>query len=136
MEDEVSPLKTVIVHRPGREMERLTPPNHDHLLFDDLLSPGRAREEHEYFVTQMQDQGVVALEFMDLFEETLKNPEAKEFVLEHTINYKRLGPLLSPSLKSWADSLTPEQTAHLCVEESPSPSGRKSLKFPPWSRRL
>ena len=61
VEDEVSPLQTVIVHRPGREMERLTPPNHDHLLFDDLLSPARAKEEHEYFVAQMQDQGVVAL---------------------------------------------------------------------------
>ena len=116
VEDEVSPLQTVIVHRPGREMERLTPPNHDHLLFDDLLSPARAKEEHEYFVAQMQDQGVVALEFMDLFKKTLGNAEAKEFVLDNTINYKRLGPLLSPSLKDWADSLTPEQTAHLCVE--------------------
>ena len=34
---EVGELRQVIVHRPGREMDRLTPSNKDELLFDDVL---------------------------------------------------------------------------------------------------
>lgn len=116
VDDEVSPLKTVIVHQPGREMERLTPPNHDQLLFDDLLSPARAKEEHEFFVDSMRSQGVETLEFMDLFRETLADPKAKEYVLENTVNYKRLGPLLAPNLAHWAYDLDPAGVARLCVE--------------------
>lgn len=33
---EVGVLKQVIVHRPGREVTRLTPQNKEALLFDDL----------------------------------------------------------------------------------------------------
>lgn len=116
VEDEVSPLKTVIVHQPGREMERLTPPNHDQLLFDDLLSPARAKEEHEFFVSSMRGQGVQTLEFMDLFRQTLADPAAKEYVLENTVNYRRLGPLLAPNLAHWAYDLDPAGVAQLCVE--------------------
>lgn len=116
VEDEISPLRTVIVHQPGREMERLTPPNHDQLLFDDLLSPARAKEEHEFFVESMRDQGVQTLQFMDLFRQTLEDPKAKEYVLENTVNYKRLGPLLAPNLAHWAYDLDPAGVARLCVE--------------------
>lgn len=114
--DEISPLKTVIVHEPGGEMERLTPPNHDELLFDDLLSPSRAREEHAYFVETMREEGVNVLEFRDLLEETLSLPKAKDFVLENTVNYKRLGPLLAPALHEWADALDPSDLTQLAIQ--------------------
>lgn len=114
--DEISPLKTVIVHQPGPEMERLTPPNHGELLFDDLLSPERARAEHEFFTETMRDQGVNVLEFRDLFTETLAIDEAKAYVLENSVNYKRLGPLLAPVLHDWADGLSPEELTRLTVE--------------------
>ncbi len=116
VEDEISPLRTVIVHQPGPEIDRLTPPNHNDLLFDDLLSPKRAKAEHQFFTEQMREQGVRTVEFTDLLTETLAIPEAKAFVLDNTVNYKRLGPLLAPALHEWADSLTPYGTARLCVE--------------------
>ena len=34
---EVGKLKKVLVHRPGRELDRLTPSNREELLFDDIL---------------------------------------------------------------------------------------------------
>lgn len=114
--DEISPLKTVIVHEPGAEMERLTPPNRDELLFDDLLSPEKARDEHQFFVGTMNDQGVTTLPFRTLFKETLEIPEAKAYVLENSVNYKRLGPLLAPALHDWADGLSAEDLATLAVE--------------------
>lgn len=116
VEDEISALKTVIVHRPGSEMERLTPPNHKELLFDDLISPAQAQQEHAHFTELMRSSGVRVLEFMDLFRTALHIPEAREFVLENTFNWKRLGPLMSPALREWAGDLTPQQLALLCVE--------------------
>ena len=34
---EIGRLRQVIIHRPGREILRLTPSNMEYLLFDDML---------------------------------------------------------------------------------------------------
>ncbi len=115
IDSEIGPLRTVIVHCPGREVERLTPKNHDALLFDDLLSPGPTTAEHTYFVESMRENNIEVLEFTDLLIEALRDDEARHYVLTNTVNRKRLGPLLSPTLEEWAAGLPPEQVAALCV---------------------
>ena len=50
VDSEVGQLRQVIVHRPGLELDRLTPNNVDDLLFDDVMWAERAREEHDAFV--------------------------------------------------------------------------------------
>ena len=47
---EVGKLRKVIVHRPELSLKRLTPANHDELLFDDVLWVERAQWEHDQFV--------------------------------------------------------------------------------------
>ena len=46
---EVGKLRKVMVHRPDLELKRLTPENHDDLLFDDVLWVRRARQQHDVF---------------------------------------------------------------------------------------
>ena len=46
IDSEIGELESVIIHRPGAEMLRLTPENKDELLFDDVLWLERAQEEH------------------------------------------------------------------------------------------
>ena len=46
---EVGALRVVILHRPGAELQRLTPRNNDALLFDGLPWVARAQEEHDAF---------------------------------------------------------------------------------------
>ena len=46
---EVGKLRKVMVHRPDLELSRLTPENHDDLLFDDVLWVRRARQQHDMF---------------------------------------------------------------------------------------
>ena len=46
---EVGRLRTVLLHRPGNELRRLTPRNNDALLFDGLPWVDRAQEEHDGF---------------------------------------------------------------------------------------
>ena len=55
---EVGKLRKVIVHRPDLSLKRLTPTNHDELLFDDVLWVERAQWEHDQFVKAMRDRGV------------------------------------------------------------------------------
>ena len=116
VEDEISPLEAVIVHKPGLEMERLTPPNHKKLLFDDLLSPSVAKKEHESFTTLMESRGVQVLELTDLLTTTLENPEARRLVIENTFNWKRLGPLMSPRIQEWLEGLSASQLCELCLQ--------------------
>ena len=47
---EVGKLRKVIVHRPDLSLKRLTPANHDDLLFDDVLWVEQAQREHDAFV--------------------------------------------------------------------------------------
>src|SRR5215510_13271004 len=66
VDSEVGRLRQVIVHRPGTELERLTPGNVDSLLFDDVMWADRAREEHDAFAEQLRDRGVTVHLLADL----------------------------------------------------------------------
>ena len=55
---EVGKLRKVMVHRPELSLQRLTPTNHDDLLFDDVLWVERAQYEHDQFVERMRERGV------------------------------------------------------------------------------
>ena len=67
----------VLVHRPGLELERLTPRNKDDLLFDDVLWVKRARQEHDAFADALAERGVEVLEVRHLLAETLEQPDAR-----------------------------------------------------------
>ena len=68
---EVGRLRKVMVHRPELSLQRLTPTNHDGLLFDDVLWVERAQYEHDQFVTKMRDRGVEVFLLQDLLGEAL-----------------------------------------------------------------
>src|SRR3954467_2880755 len=47
-------LREVIVHRPGRELVRITPSPRDYFLFDDLLFDDHAQQEHDWLTDLLQ----------------------------------------------------------------------------------
>ena len=55
---EVGKLRKVMVHRPDLELSRLTPENHDDLLFDDVLWVRRARQQHDMFADLIRSRGI------------------------------------------------------------------------------
>ncbi len=73
---EVGKLRKVIVHRPDLSLKRLTPSNHDDLLFDDVLWVERAQWEHDQFVKIMRDRGTEVFYHVDLLAEALAASEA------------------------------------------------------------
>jgi arginine deiminase len=68
---EVGRLRSVLLHRPGNELRRLTPRNNDALLFDGIPWVDRARDEHDAFAGALRDRGVEVLYLADLLTETL-----------------------------------------------------------------
>ncbi|MCW2578863.1 MAG: arcA, partial [Blastococcus sp.] len=58
---EVGRLRTVLLHRPGPELRRLTPRNNDQLLFDGVPWVDRAQEEHDAVAAALTERGVEVL---------------------------------------------------------------------------
>ncbi len=108
---EAGVLHTVLVHRPGLELERLTPRNKDDLLFDDVIWVKRARQEHDAFADALADRGVEVLEVRHLLSETLDQAVARTDVIGRTISAAGLGPRLGPALAEWFHDLPSSELA-------------------------
>lgn len=69
--NEIKPLKKVLLHRPGEELLNLTPNTLDELLFDDIPDLEKAIEEHDNFAKIFKDEGIEVVYLEDLMAETL-----------------------------------------------------------------
>ena len=68
---EIGKLKKVLLHRPGKEIENLTPDLLERLLFDDVPYLKVAREEHAAFEKILREHGVETVFIEDLTATTL-----------------------------------------------------------------
>ena len=75
---EVGRLRTVLLHRPGAELSRLTPRNTADLLFDGVPWLGRAQEEHDAFAAALRERDVEVLYLTDLLVEALEVQAARD----------------------------------------------------------
>ncbi|HUR12973.1 MAG TPA: arginine deiminase [Mycobacteriales bacterium] len=96
---EVGRLRTVLLHRPGAELSRLTPRNNAHLLFDGIPWVGRAQEEHDAFAQALRDRGVEVLYLQELLVETLAVDAARAEVVEAAVAAREVGPSLAEVLR-------------------------------------
>ncbi|HET6151421.1 MAG TPA: arginine deiminase [Marmoricola sp.] len=91
---EVGRLRTVMLHRPGPELKRLTPRNNDKLLFDGIPWVDRAQEEHDAFAAALTDRGVDVVYLASLLVETLAEPAARAQAISDVLGSLRLGDTL------------------------------------------
>jgi arginine deiminase len=82
---EIGKLKTVLLHRPGKEIENLTPDLMDRLLFDDIPYLEVARQEHDAFTKILSDNGVEVLYLEDLAAEAIEDASVKERFVDEFI---------------------------------------------------
>jgi arginine deiminase len=106
---EVGKLRKVIVHRPELSLQRLTPSNHDELLFDDVLWVERAQLEHDHFTQVMRERGVEVYYVQDLLAETLRvSEEARRLIVEQVATEYTVGWALVDEVRHHLMSLSPE----------------------------
>ncbi|EPV4646309.1 arginine deiminase [Clostridium perfringens] len=105
---EIGRLKTVLLHRPGKEIENLTPALLDRLLFDDIPYLKVAREEHDAFAKTLRDNGVEVLYLEVLAAETmdtdnnLKDKFISEFIDEAGVQSEGLKEALIKYFNSFS----------------------------------
>ena len=108
---EVGRLRSVVLHRPGAELSRLTPRNSADLLFDGLPWVARAQEEHDGFAQALRDRGVEVLYLTELLVQTLDSAPAREEVVRSAVAPTEVGPSLASVLTAWLLDLPSEELA-------------------------
>ncbi|HII4441747.1 TPA: arginine deiminase [Clostridium perfringens] len=107
---EIGRLKTVLLHRPGEEIENLTPDLLDRLLFDDIPYLKVAREEHDAFAQTLREAGVEVLYLEVLAAEAIETSDEvkqqfiSEFIDEAGVESERLKEALIQYFDSFSDN--------------------------------
>jgi arginine deiminase len=109
---EVGKLRKVMVHRPDLSLQRLTPSNHDDLLFDDVLWVERAQYEHDQFVARMRERRIEVFLLADLLAEALAaSDEGRQRLIELVASEHTVGWSLVDEIRSLLTDLKPDQLA-------------------------
>jgi arginine deiminase len=112
---EVGTLRTVMLHRPGPELSRLTPRNNDQLLFDGVPWVARAQEEHDAFAQALRDRGVEVLHLDRLLAEVLSFPAARAELIAAAVDDPRLGATLARTAAAHLEGLAPDDLADTLI---------------------
>jgi arginine deiminase len=110
-DSEVGSLRTVMLHRPGLELKRLTPRNNDRLLFDGIPWVARAQEEHDAFAAALREHGVEVVYLMELLVETLADAGARDRAIETALGNLHLGETMRRWLGPMLHDSSPEELA-------------------------
>ena len=111
VDSEVGTLRTVLVHRPGPELSRLTPRNNDSLLFDGIPWVSRAQDEHDAFAAELTARGVEVLALVGLLTETLGVEAARAQAVADVLAGSRVGQTLRARLAPVLLALDPAALA-------------------------
>jgi len=112
---EVGRLQTVVLHRPGAELRRLTPRNNDQLLFDGVPWVARAQEEHDAFAEALRGRGVEVLHLDRLLTDVMEVPAARTALIESAVDDPRLGATLQQATTAHLSGLAADDLASTLI---------------------
>lgn len=87
---EIGNLKAVLLHKPGKELERLTPEYLRELLFDDIPWLKKMKQEHDEFARVLKDRGTLVYYIEDLLAEVLSDKDVKEDFVKRLLKHSRI----------------------------------------------
>ncbi|MCO8286988.1 arginine deiminase [Tetragenococcus halophilus] len=106
---EIGLLKTVMLHRPGKELGNLMPDYLKRLLFDDIPFLEQAQKEHDYFAEILRKKEIEVLYLEDLAADSLKNEKIRaqfinQYLAEAHIHSQKLREKVKIMLSEIADN--------------------------------
>lgn len=105
---EIGKLKTVMLHRPGHEIENITPDSMERLLFDDIPYLPIAQEEHDFFAQTLRDNGTEVIYTEDLATEALADEAVRnEFIERQVAEAGFVAGVTHDALVEYLKALTP-----------------------------
>jgi arginine deiminase len=108
-------LRTVLVHRPGAELKRISPRSRGRLLFDRLPWVARAQEEHDAFTQILRDHGVEVLYVTELLQDALEYAAARDAAISSALDDRPLGDDLRGVVRDHLAGLDSETLAQALI---------------------
>ncbi|ATW26288.1 arginine deiminase [Candidatus Formimonas warabiya] len=113
---EIGKLQAVLLHKPGKELEKLTPKHLTELLFDDIPWLKKMRKEHDEFADTLRQMGTTIYYVDDLLKQVLENDEVKKLFIQEVLHGDQIiSPELNQALFSYLAEKTPEEVAEIAV---------------------
>ena len=130
---EIGKLNRVLLHRPGREVEALTPATMERLLFDDVPYLKEAQKEHDQFAKVLKDNGVEVIYYEKETAKALKETAVREEFVSNMIELSFIeSEGMKQAIRSFLMSLEPEKM----VEEIISGVSKDGIAVRSCSDRL
>ena len=89
---EIGKLNKVLLHRPGKELEALTPATLERLLFDDVPYLKIAQEEHDNFARVLRENGVEVVYYVDEVAKAIADPARQIQLVNDFLNISNMPP--------------------------------------------
>ncbi|MFZ1249109.1 MAG: arginine deiminase [Candidatus Saccharimonadales bacterium] len=103
---EIGQLQTVVLHRPGNELDNLVPEYLTELLFDDIPYLQAAQAEHDFFADLLRKHKVEVLYLDTLVTEALSDPWVEsEFINEMVVASKQGNRRVTTALIDYLSSM-------------------------------
>ncbi len=114
--NEIGKLKSVLLHRPGEEIENIVPDYLRRLLFDEIAFLEQARREHDQFADILRKEGAEVLYLTDLMTDVLEDSKVREeFVMEFIKEGKAATEGLKEALLEFFSHLSPKELIVKCI---------------------
>jgi arginine deiminase len=114
-DSETGRLRTVLVHRPGPELKRITPRTR-HLLESGALPwVARAQQEHDILTGMLRDHHAEVVYLAGLLPDVLEYSAARDEAISSVLASCELGPELGGVVQAFLDSLSPRDLARVLV---------------------
>ncbi len=99
---EIGRLRTVVLHRPGKELENLIPEYLGRLLFDDIPYLPEIQREHDVFAQVLRERDIQVLYLGEMATQALHSREVREqFIDQLLIDCSRESPRLCSQLSAY-----------------------------------
>jgi arginine deiminase len=87
---EIGKLNKVLLHRPGEELEALTPSTIERLLFDDIPYLKIAQEEHDKFANTLRANGVEVVYYVEEAGKAMSDPAIQIQFVNDFLNLSKI----------------------------------------------
>ena len=114
-DSEVGYLRTVLVHRPGLELTRITPRTRGRLRFDGMPWLARAQQEHDALTDVLRARGAEVIYVTELLQDVFEYRAARNEAIAAALAGADLGAVLGGIVRDHLESLGPKDLAAVLI---------------------